>query len=144
VLRYGPLEKASLRLRVCADATFASNDDMSPQLNFTALLFDREDRCHVLTFANEKALSVVRSIKSGEFYAFADAFDAAYSLKHDVDRAYDKPLRLMMLTDSTQMFVVTTSASHTTKKRLMIDVASERTRYPTLVSSSRSTTFQTA
>jgi len=117
---------------------------MSPQLNFTALLFDRKDRCHVLTFANENALSVVRSIKSGEVYAFADAFDEAYSLKHDVDRAYDKPLRLMMLTDSTQMFVAITSASHTTKKRLMIDVASERTRYPTLVSSSRSTTFQTA
>ena len=129
VLRYGPLERASLHLRVYADASFASNDDMSSQLGFIALLCDGADRCHLLTYASKKARRVVRNIMAGEVYAFADAFDAAYILKHDLERVYDQPLPMVMLTDSKQMFDVITRASHTTEKRLMIDIAAAQDAY---------------
>ncbi len=66
---------------------------------------------------------------AGEVYAFADAFDTAFILKHDLERIYHQHLPLVMLTDSKQMFDVITRASHTTEKRLMIDVAAAREAY---------------
>jgi len=129
VLTYTKLERESLLLRVYADASFASNDDLSSQLGYIVSLCDSEDRCHVLTYRSKKARRIVRSIMAGEVYAFADAFDAAYILKHDLERAYGQPLPLVMLTDSKQIFDVITRASHTTEKRLMIDVAAARDAY---------------
>jgi len=128
-MRSSLLEGASLHLRVCADASFASNDDMSSQFGFIALLCSGEDRCHVLTYSSKKARRVERSIMAGEVYAIADACDTAYILKHDLERVYDQPLPLVMLTDSTQMFDVITRATHTTENRLMIDVAATRDAY---------------
>jgi len=71
----------------------------------------------------------VRSIVACEVYAFADAFDATFILKHDLERIYLQHLPLVMLTDSKQMFDVITRTSHTTEKRLMIDVAAARETY---------------
>lgn len=129
MLTYTPLDRATLHLRVYADASFASNDDLSSQLGYIVLLCDRMDRCHVLTYSSKKARRFVRSIMAGEVYAFADAFDAAYIIKHDLERIYRQRLPLVMLTDSKQMFDVITRASHTTEKRLMIDVAAAREAY---------------
>jgi len=129
VLTYTTLERESLHFRVYADASFASNDDLSSQLGYVAIFCDAEDRCHVLTYTRKKARRIVRSIMAGEVYAFADAFDAAYILKHDLERVYRQPLPLVMLTDSRQMLDVITRASHTTEKRLMIDVAAARDVY---------------
>ena len=46
-LSYSHLYKDSLHLRVYADASFASNDDLSSQLEYIALLCDDRDGCHV-------------------------------------------------------------------------------------------------
>jgi len=66
---------------------------------------------------------------AGEVYAFADAFDAALIIKHDLKRIYDQNMPLVMLTDSKQMINVNTRASHTTEKRMMKDVAAAREAY---------------
>lgn len=66
---------------------------------------------------------------AGEGYAFADAFDAAYIVNHDLERIYRQHLPLIMLTDSKQMYDVVTRASQTTKKRLVVDVAAAREAY---------------
>jgi len=87
-LSYSHLDKDSLHLRVYADASFVSNDDLSSQLGYIALLCDDRDGCHVLAYASKNARRVVRSIMAGEVYAFADAFDAAFILKHDLERIY--------------------------------------------------------
>ena len=128
-LMYAPLDKETLHLLVYADASFASNDDLSSQLGYIVLLCDGHSRCHVMTYSSRKSRRVVKSIMAGEVYAFADAFDAAFIIKHDLERIYDQHLPLVMLTDSKQMFDVITRASHTTKKRLMIDVAAAREAY---------------
>jgi len=83
----------------------------------------------VLVYSSKKARRVVRSMMAGEVYAFADAFDAAFILTHDLERIYRQHLPLVMLTDSKQIFDVITRASHTTEKRLMIDVAAAREAY---------------
>lgn len=129
VLSYKPLDRTTLHLRVHADASFASNDDNSSQLGFIILLCDAADRCHVLAYSSKKSRRVVRSIMAGEVYAFANAFDEAFIIKHDLERVYKQRVPLTMLTDSKQLFDVITRASHTTEKRLMIDIAAAREAY---------------
>lgn len=129
VLSYRPLDRTTLHLRVYADASFASNDDNSSQLGFVILLCDAVDRCHVLAYSSKKSRRVVRSIMAGEVYAFANAFDEAFIIKYDLERLYKQPVPLTMLTDSKQLFDVITRASHTTEKRLMIDIAAAREAY---------------
>ena len=126
---YAPLEKETLHLCVYADSSFASNDDLSSQLGYIVLLCDGHSRCHVMTYSSRKSRRVVKSIMAVEVYALADAFDAAFIIKHDLERIYDQHLPLVMLKDSKQMFDVITRASHTTEKRLMIDVAAAREAY---------------
>jgi len=120
VLSLKPLERASLHLRVFADAPLHSSNDMSSQLGYTVLLCDAEDECLVLTYSSRKARRIVRSIMAGEVYAFADAFDAAYIIKHYQELVYNQLLHLVMLTDSKQTFDVITRATNTTERRLII------------------------
>jgi len=49
-LMYAPLEKDTLHLLVYAEASFASNDNVSSQLGYIVLLCDRHSRCHVRTY----------------------------------------------------------------------------------------------
>lgn len=128
-LIYRPLRRRSLRLKVYADASFASNDDGSSQLGYIILLCDDRGACHVLSYSSKKSRRVVRSIMAGEVYAFANAFDEAFVIKHDLERIYHQHVPLIMLTDSKQLFDVITRASHPTEKRLMIDVAAAREAY---------------
>jgi len=48
VLSYPPLDQDSIHLRVYADASFSSNDDLSSQLCYIILLCDRDAKFHVL------------------------------------------------------------------------------------------------
>lgn len=128
-LPYTRLDPETLHLRVLADVSFANNDDQSSQIGYLVLLCDGADNCHVLAFSSKKARRVVRSIMAGEVYAFADAFDAVYIFKHDLERIYRQHLPPIVLTDSKQVFDVVTRASHTTEKRLMINVAAPRKAY---------------
>jgi len=128
-LMYAPLDKETRHLRFYADASFASNDDLSSQLGYIVLLCEGHSRCQVMTYSSRKSRRVVKSIMAREVYAFADAFDAAFIFKHDLERIYDQHLPLVMLTDSKQMFDVITRASPTTDKRLRIYVAAAREAY---------------
>ncbi len=66
---------------------------------------------------------------AGEVYAFSAGFDQAYTMKHDLERIFHQSIPLIMFTDSKQLFDVITRASHTTKKRLMTDIAAARKAY---------------
>ena len=54
--------------------------------------------------------------------AFADSFDMAFILRHDIKRMMNVKILIMMFTDSLSLFVVTTKASTTVEKRIMIDL----------------------
>eukprot|EP00170_Pyropia_yezoensis_P001807 contig_7709_g1811 len=62
VLNYRRLDRASLRLHVYADASFATNKDQSSQIGYIILLCDASERTHVLAFTSRKSKRVVRSI----------------------------------------------------------------------------------
>ena len=128
-LKYPKLDHDTLHLRAYADASFASNKDLTSQLGYLILLCDGNNRCHVINYASRKSRRVVKSIMAGEVYAFSAAFDVSFLLKHDMDRVLNRLIPLHMFTDSKQMFDVITSARHTTEKRLMIDITAARQSY---------------
>jgi hypothetical protein len=65
---------------------------------------------------------VTRSVLGCETMAFADGFDAAYSLKHDLQTVLKRSIDIPMFTDSISLFDVITKSSTTAEKRLMIDL----------------------
>lgn len=115
LLTYGPLDRETLHIRADADASFANNEDLSSQLEYIMMLYDGSNNCHLPSYSSKKARRVVRSIMAGEIYAFADAFDTVFILKHDLQRIYHQHIPLVMLTDSKKMFDVITRASHITR-----------------------------
>jgi len=128
-LKYRPLDMQSLHMRVYSDASFASNDDHSSQLGYIILLSDKDGTSHVLAYCSKKSKRVVRSIMAGEVFAFSAAFDHAFVIQHDLRRILKHPIGLKMFTDSKQLFDVITRASHTTEKRLMVEITAAREAY---------------
>jgi len=66
---------------------------------------------------------------AGEVYAFSSGLDYGFMLKHDLECIYKQSIPMTLLSDSKQMFDVITKASHTTERRLMIDIAASREAY---------------
>ena len=54
--------------------------------------------------------------------ALADAFDMAYTLRHDLEHMIQQSIPIVMMTDSLSLFKIITKATTTTEKRLMIDL----------------------
>lgn len=128
-LRYKPLDADTIHMRVYADASFGTNDDLTSQLGYLVLLCDKNNQCHVLDYGSKKSRRVVRSIMGGELYAFTDAFDISRTLSIDVSKAIGKPILLRMFTDSKQVFDVITRGKRPTERRLAIDVCAAREAY---------------
>ena len=129
VLRFHKLDKASLKLKVYADSSFANNDDFTSQLGYIILLTDKTDRCNIIHYSSHKSRRVTRSVLGGEVYAFADAFDFAFTLKHDLQVMLCQKIPLTILTDSNSLFDVITKSSTTSERRLMIDITAVRNAY---------------
>ena len=128
-LRFDCLDESTLQLRAYTDASFGANEDLSSQLGYIILLCDSSNGCHISDFASKKSRRIVRSILGGEVYAFTDGFDCAFVIRHDLQKQYGRNIPLQMRTDSKQMFDVITKASHTSERRLMIDIAATREAY---------------
>jgi hypothetical protein len=65
----------------------------------------------------------------GENLAFADGFDNAYLIRHELENILGQPVPLIMFTDSQALFNVLTRKNATTERRLMVDVAAARQAY---------------
>jgi hypothetical protein len=65
--------------------------------------------------------------------AFADGFDAAYSLKHDLQTILKRSVDIFMYTDSLSLFYAITKSSTTAEKRLMIDLVVMREAYDRMI-----------
>ena len=122
-LKYNSLDEDALSLRVYTDASFGSNEDYSSQPGFVVLLRDASNRCHILKYLSKTSKRIVRSILGREVYAFAEEFDCAFLLKHDLEPLYRKKIPIQMRTDSKQMFDVITKASSTSERRLMMNIS---------------------
>ncbi len=66
---------------------------------------------------------------TSECHAFADAFDYAYMLKHDLESLLHQTVPMQMPTDCKSLFDVIVKAGRTADRRLMIDIAACRQAY---------------
>lgn len=98
-LNYKKLDKESLYLKIYSDSSFANAKDMKSQLGYIILLCDKHGKCNVIHYKSYKSRRMARSVLGAETYAFADAFDQAYMLKHDLERIMKQNVSLQMITD---------------------------------------------
>lgn len=128
-IKHQKLDHRSLSLRVFTDSSFANTPDLRSQLGFIILLCDASGKCNILHFSSYKSKRITRSVLGAEVLAFADGFDYAYLLRHDLRRILDRNITLAMLTDSESLFKCIVKSTTTTEKRLMIDIEAARQAY---------------
>ena len=87
---------------------------------------DDSKRCCFAQFSSHKSRRVVRLSSAGEILAFADAFEHAFNVKHDLQGITGKAIPLLTLTDSKILLDVITGNKYTTECRLMVDIAAIR------------------
>lgn len=87
----------SLHTVVNADASFANLPDLKSQLGFAVLLTDKTNQVNWLHFRSYKWKRAVLSVLGGETHAFADAFDAAYALRHDIEKILNNKIPLCVV-----------------------------------------------
>jgi hypothetical protein len=125
-LRYRKLEKSSLRLLPYSDASLHNNEDLTSQLGYAILLEDPSEARCVISFRSFKYKRIARYSMAAKPMAFADTFDAAFSIKNDLYSILEKNISLIILTDSNSLFDVMIYNKYTTKKRWMIDLSAAR------------------
>lgn len=75
----------SIRLRAYADASFASNENLSTKLGYLIFMCDKDDVCHILDLSCRKPKHIFQSIMAAaKVFAFLDAFDAGVILVHNM------------------------------------------------------------
>lgn len=128
-LKFPELDRASLQMRVYTDASFASNYDLSSQLGYLVFLADKNNLAHLISWSSHKSKRVSRSVHGSEVMAFADGFDMAFAIRHDLQLMLSQSINILMFTDSLSLFDVLTKATVTTEKRLMIDLKTVKDSY---------------
>ncbi len=128
-LRMHKLDGKTLHIRAYADASFATNNNMTPQLGYIVLLCDNLENACVLHYASYKSRRVARSVLGAENYAFAGAYDFVYSAKNDLEDLLDRSIPFEMYTDSKSLFDVMSKCSRTQGRGLMIDLQAVRDAY---------------
>lgn len=76
-----------------------------------------------------KAHREQRSVFEAELYSFADGFDFAFSLQHDLRTILKRYVAIKLYTESKSLFDMLITAGYTSEKRLMIDLISLRDAY---------------
>jgi hypothetical protein len=100
-LNYPALDLDSLYIRGYADASFGMNVDRgSSQIGYCILFMDKFERFAIIKFRSGKSHRVTHCVMAAETCAFAEAFDAAFVLKHNLEKLLKRQIRLQMLTDS--------------------------------------------
>jgi hypothetical protein len=120
MLRFPALDRSTLRLLVCSDASFTNRDDLPSQLGHIVFLADASGSCVFLSWSSHRSRRITRSSMAAETIAFADRFDTVFSLRHEIQRMMNMTVPILMLTDSSGLFEVLTKARRTAEKRLRL------------------------
>lgn len=103
-LTYKLLDQKIVHLRIYADASHATNDDLFTQLGYLNLLADASNSCHVFGYASHISRRDVKSIMEEVSRALLNAFDASFALSADLKTALDKESEIAMFTNLKQLY----------------------------------------
>lgn len=108
---------------VLCDASFPSNANFSVQLGYVVFLWDETDCANSIHFTSYKSKGVVHSILRGDLYTFADVYDYAFLLRHDLAKLVRHRLPVVLFTDYMSLFsILIHTNTVSTEKMLMIDI----------------------
>ena len=122
-LLYGNVDLETAEVHVFADASFATNADLSSQLGYVVFLVDQDRNCSLITWSSSKCKRVTRSVLAAELYAIANAFDVGFAIGHTFESILGRKVELRVFTDSRTLFDSIISFCSMTEKRLLIDIA---------------------
>ena len=128
-LKFPDLDRNSVRLIGCSDATYANNHDLSSELGQIALHMDDTDRFSPISFKSYISRRVVRSVLAAEVIIFADLFDDAYALRSEFEHALGRSLPVQLITDSNSLFDIISKGSRASEKRIMLERHAARQAY---------------
>lgn len=128
-LKFVPLNNDSLRLVTFADASFATNADMSSQLGFVIALADKFNRANILHYSSVKSKRVTRSVLASELFAAVLAFDHASTIRLALNKIFGRLIPHILYTDSKSLYDSLVGINSTTEKRLLIDLCMLRQAY---------------
>ena len=128
-LQYGHVDLKTAEVHVFADASFASNRDLTSQLGYVILLVDRNKNCSIMSWSSVKCKRVTRSVLAAELFAIAHAYDAGFAIRHSICKLLGKDVHLRVFTDSKTLFDSIVTLCSMTEKRLLIDIAGLREAY---------------
>jgi hypothetical protein len=103
-LKYPKLDINWLTLKVYMDASYANNYDESSQLGYITFQADASGKCQPIVWSSHKSRRVTRPMLESETMEFGDGFDAAYSLKHDLQTILKRSVDTRMYNDSLLFF----------------------------------------
>lgn len=126
---YKPLDVDTVHLRVYADASHATNDDLSSQIGYLVLPADASNASHIIDYSSRESRRVVCPIMGRGICAFLGAFDAAFSITADMPAMLDRKLSINIFADSKQLFDAIVKGKMTNKRRIMIEITSARQSY---------------
>ncbi len=119
----------TLEIHVFADASFATDKDLSSQIGYVIVLVDDKGNCSFLSCSNSKGSRATRYILAAELDALAHGFDAVFARSHIVGKLPVWKMKAQVLTDSRTLFESVTSLCSMTGKRLLIDIYCLREAY---------------
>lgn len=120
-LTFKPIEVGSSHLRVNADASYATNHYMSSQIDYIITLCNDSNNRNILKFSSRISGRVLRSIMGAEL--------CVTLLKTDLSGTSVNMTPVELVTGSKQFFDVIKRWKLPTKKRLGIDISTERIAY---------------
>lgn len=129
-LRFVKLKmEGKLRVIGFTDASFANNGDSSSQIGFVIVLADEDDNANILHYSSTKCKRVTRSVLASELYAMAHGFDHACVIKSTLEKILNRPIPLIIATDSNSLYECLVKLGTTVEKRLMVDIMCLRQAY---------------
>jgi len=90
---------------------------------------DREGTTNIIHWTSAKCKRVVCSVLAAELYAMAHGFDLAIAMKAAIDDMLERPIPLVIYTDSKSLYDSLVSLNTVTEKRLLIDLRVLRKSY---------------
>lgn len=125
-LKHHKLDMETVSIAACADASFASNWDLSSQLGYIVLLTDATKKCSILHWSSSKSHRVTRSALGSEVYAFCEGMDIGLAFQFALEAIIGRRIDVNMFTDSKSLLDTITRLSQASEKRLLIDIAAVR------------------
>lgn len=128
-LTYFKPDHQLLHFQMYADASCASNDEISSQIWYLILLCDKTGSFHVLDFPGRKSKRVVRSTVQAKLNALTNAADVFGTIAVDISYAFAVITRVRMLNNTRQVFGNIKRGQQLSEKIREVDVTAARQAY---------------